>query len=132
MKAVLTHSGRTLLALYFIFPGVMKFVDWDRHVALMELHHMVMIPVLLASAGIIQIAAGLCLLVNKQVVVSALALAGMVLIINFNLHDFWNTYEGVNTQHETQNFVKNLGIFAGLLLIAAMNMTQPSKDETRE
>lgn len=132
MKAVLTHSGRTLLALYFIFPGVMKFVDWDRSVALMELHNMVMIPVLLASAGIIQIAAGLCLLMNKQVVVSALALAGMVLIINFNLHDFWNTYDGVNTRHETQNFVKNLAIFAGLLLIAAMNMTQRSNDETRE
>jgi putative oxidoreductase len=110
----------------------MKFVDWDRHVALMELHNMVMIPVLLASAGLIQIAAGLCLLMNKQVVVSALALAGMVLMINFNLHDFWNTYEGVDTRHETQNFVKNLGIFAGLLLIAAMNMTQPSNDEARE
>ena len=132
MKAVLTHSGRTLLALYFIFPGVMKFVDWDRSVTLMELHHMVMIPILLASAGVIQIAAGLCLFLNKQVVVSALALAGMVLIINFNLHDFWNTYEGVDTRHETQNFVKNLGIFAGLLLIAAINMAQPSNDETRE
>jgi hypothetical protein len=28
----------------------------------------------------------------------------------------------VNTGHELQNFVKNLGIFAGLLLLAAMNM----------
>ena len=113
MKAVLTHSGRTLLALYFIFPGVMKFVDWDRHVALMELHNMAMIPVLLASAGLIQIAAGLCLLMNKQVVVSALALPAMVLMINFNLHDFWNTYEGLETRQETQKFDKNLGIFAG-------------------
>ena len=68
---------------------------------------------------------------NKRVVVSALTLAGMVLIINLNLHDFWNTYEGVNTQHETQNFVKNLGIFAGLLLIAALNMPQSSNDEPR-
>jgi putative oxidoreductase len=30
----------------------------------------------------------------------------------------------VNTQHELQNFVKNLGIFAGLLLLAAINMEQ--------
>lgn len=130
MRTVLIHSGRTLLALYFIFPGVMKFIDWESSVALMELHNMVIIPVLLASAGVIQIAAGLSLLMNKQVVVSALALAGMVLVINFNLHDFWNTYEGVNTRHEMQNFVKNLGIFAGLLLIAAINMTQSSKEKT--
>jgi putative oxidoreductase len=96
----------------------------------MELHNMSMIPVLLASAGLIQVFASLCLIVNKQVVVSSLLLAGLVLAINVNLHDFWNTYEGVNTQHELQNFVKNLGIFAGLLLLAAMNMNQHYEKET--
>ncbi len=85
---------------------------------------MVMIPVLLAIAGIAQIGGGICLLFNKQVVVCALGFAVMVLLINFNLHDFWNVYEGVDTQHETQNFVKNLGIFAGLLLLAAVNMEE--------
>jgi putative oxidoreductase len=38
------------------------------------------------------------------------------------LHDFWNVYEGVDSKHEMQNFFKNLGIFAGLLLLAAINM----------
>jgi putative oxidoreductase len=130
MKSILISTGRTLLALYFLYPGVMKFVDWERGVALMELHNMSMIPVLLASAGLIQVFASLCLIVNKQVVVSSLLLAGLVLAINVNLHDFWNTYEGVNTQHELQNFVKNLGIFAGLLLLAAMNMNQHYEKET--
>lgn len=129
MKSILINTGRTLLALYFLYPGVMKFVDWERGVALMELHNMSMIPVLLASAGLIQVFASLCLIVNKQVVVSSLLLAGLVLAINVNLHDFWNTYEGVNTQHELQNFVKNLGIFAGLLLLAAMNIDQSSEKE---
>ena len=122
MQTALTHTGRTLLALYFFYPGVMKFMQWDRAVAVMETHDMVMVPILLALAGIIQIAASICLLINKQVVICALVLAGMVLVININLHDFWNVYEGVNTGHELQNFVKNLGIFAGLLLLAAMNM----------
>jgi putative oxidoreductase len=63
---------------------------------------------------------GICLLVNRQVVIAALGLAVMVLLINTNLHDFWNMYEGVNPEREAQNFVKNLGIFAGLLLLAAM------------
>ena len=128
MTALLTGIGRTLLALYFLVPGAMKFLDWDRHVALMELHNMVMVPGLLALSGAIQIAAGLLLLVNKQVLPSALVLAGMVLLINLNLHDFWNTYEGVDARHELQNFMKNLGIFAGLLLLAAMN-TAPSSSE---
>jgi putative oxidoreductase len=38
-------------------------------------------------------------------------------IINFNLHDFWN-FSGMEGQHETQNFVKNLGILAGCLMLA--------------
>lgn len=132
MKLALTHTGRSLLALYFLLPGIMKFASWDMHVTLMETHGMMMVPVLLALAGVIQIGASICLLINKQVVICALALAGMVLIINVNLHDFWNIYEGVNAERETQNFVKNLGIFAGLLLLAAMNMEPSSKADTAE
>ena len=129
MKTALIHTGRTLLALYFLYPGIMKFIDWDRGVTLMETHGMIMVPVLLALAGIIQIGASICLLINKQVVISALALAGMVLVINVSLHDFWNVYEGVNPKHEMQNFVKNLGIFAGLLLLAAMKMEQAADSD---
>ena len=130
MKLVLTHTGRSLLAFYFLLPGVMKFVSWDMHVALMETHGMVMVPVLLAVAGGVQIAASICLFLNKQVVICALGLAAMVLLINLNLHDFWNLYEGVDTKHETQNFFKNMGIFAGLLLLAAANMDQSSNEES--
>jgi putative oxidoreductase len=130
MKLVLTHTGRSLLAFYFLLPGVMKFVSWDMHVALMETHGMVMVPVLLAVAGVVQIAASICLFLNKQVVICALGLAAMVLLINLNLHDFWNLYEGVDTKHETQNFFKNMAIFAGLLLLAAANMDQSSNEES--
>ena len=130
MKLALTHTGRRLLAFYFLLPGVMKFVSWDMHVALMETHGMVMVPVLLAVAGVVQIAASICLFLNKQVVICALGLAAMVLLINLNLHDFWNVYEGVDTKHETQNFFKNMGIFAGLLLLAAANIDQSSNEES--
>ena len=124
MKSALIHTGRGLLALYFLLPGVMKFIQWDMHVALMETHGMAMAPVLLAVAGVTQVGASVCLFLNKQVVICALGLAAMVLLINLNLHDFWNVYEGVDTEHETQNFFKNMGIFAGLLLLAALNMNQ--------
>ena len=132
MKAALAYTGRSLLALYFLLPGIAKFAQWDMHVTLMETHGMIMVPVLLALAGIIQIGASICLLLNKQVVICALGLAAMTLIININLHDFWNIYEGVNAERETQNFVKNLGIFAGLLLLAAMNMTATKETGTSE
>jgi len=128
MKSALIHTGRGLLALYFLLPGVMKFIQWDMHVALMETHGMAMAPVLLAVAGVTQVGASVCLFLNKQVVICALGLAAMVLLINLNLHDFWNVYEGVDTERETQNFFKNMGIFAGLLLLAALNMNQTTNE----
>ena len=121
MKSILIHIGRTLLAIYFLLPGITKFTSWDIQMALMETHNMIMIPLLLATAGVIQIIGSICLILNKKVVECALVLAALVLLINFNLHDFWNIYEGVDVKHETQNFYKNMGIFAGLLLLAAIN-----------
>ncbi|MCL2910528.1 DoxX family protein [Shewanella aquimarina] len=109
--------GCIMLALYFLVPGILKFVSWDMHVALMERHHMVLIPLLLASAGVSQIVAGICLMLNRYTSVVASLLAMMVLLINVTLHDFWH-FEGLEAAHEMQNFIKNLGIFAGLLVLA--------------
>jgi putative oxidoreductase len=129
MQNALMAVGRILLGLYFLLPGIAKFAAWERHIILMETHEMAMVPILLATAGVLQIIGGFCLILNKQVVVCALGFAVMVLVINENLHDFWNVYEGVNHERETQNFVKNLGIFAGLLILAAANMEQLNRDD---
>ena len=122
MKSILMHVGRIFLALYFLIPGISKFTSWDTSVELMETHNMKMIPFLLATAGIAQVVGSIILLLNKHVVICALGFAVMTILINFNLHDFWNSYEGVNPDRELQNFYKNLGIFAGLLLLAAVNI----------
>ena len=124
VKNLLIHVGRIFLALYFLLPGIGKFIAWDDQVALMEAHDMKMVPVLLAVAGIIQILGSISLLLNKYVVICALGFAAMTILININLHDFWNVYEGVNAEHEAQNFYKNLGIFAGLLLLAAIHIEE--------
>jgi putative oxidoreductase len=129
MKSLLTNIGRIFLALYFLIPGISKFTLWDTNVSLMEAHNMRMIPILLAIAGIAQVVGSISLLLNKHVVVCSLGFAAMTLLINFNLHDFWNTYEGVNVDRELQNFYKNLGIFAGLLLLASTNMEESSNLE---
>lgn len=116
------HTGRVFLALYFLIPGISKFTSWSSSISLMEAHNLPMIPLLLMIAGTAQVAGSISLLLNKYVVFCALGFAVMTILINLNLHDFWNTYEGVNSEREAQNFFKNLGIFAGLLLLAAVNI----------
>ena len=130
MKALLISASRVLLAIYFLIPGIAKFTSWDMHIALMETHNMIMVPFLLAISGGVQIIGSICLLLNKQVVFCAVGFAVMVILINLNLHDFWNVYEGVDVKHESQNFFKNLGIFAGLLLLAAVNMEETIDEPT--
>ena len=127
MKSILMHTGRVMLALYFLVPGIGKFTAWEANVALMEAHNMVMIPFFLAIAAVAQVAGSISMLLNKYVAACALGLAAMTILININLHDFWNVYEGVDVKHEYQNFFKNLGIFAGLLLLAAVNLDQAEK-----
>ncbi|MPY22412.1 DoxX family protein [Shewanella psychropiezotolerans] len=128
MNLTLITSGRILLALYFLLPGIMKFVSWDMHVALMVKHNMVMIPVLLATAGAFEILAALALMANRYTVAVSLMLAALVVVINFSLHDFWN-YTGIEGAHEMQNFIKNLGILAGLLVLAGHSSKMKEKAE---
>ena len=124
MKYIFMNTGRVLLALYFLIPGISKFISWDNNAELMETHEVPMIPIMLTIAGIAQIIGSISLLLNKYVVVCSIGFAVMTIIINLYLHDFWNIYDEVNPERELQNFYKNLGIFAGLLLLAASNMEE--------
>ena len=121
MNTLLLTVGRVLLAFYFLVPGIMKFVSWDMHIQLMEKHNMPFVPVLLALAGIFQIVAALMLIANRLTGIVALLLAGLVLVINISLHNFWN-FSGLDAAHEMQNFIKNLGIFAGILVLSGHSL----------
>jgi putative oxidoreductase len=85
----------------------------------MEVHGVPAGAALLPITIVLQLGGGAALIAGWQIRATALMLAGMTLVINVFMHDFWNVYEGLSQQHETQNFVKNLAIMAGLLALAA-------------
>lgn len=62
----------------------------------------------------------------------AFVLAGLVLVISLVLHDFWTMEEGLQKVHELQNFIKNMAIMAGLLVLAAGHqaLSQPFPDRS--
>ena len=110
--------GRGLLGLYFILPGVQKIFGWEQRTAYMELHGVPLVMLLLPITILVQVGCGVSLLIGYRAQLMALILAGLTLMINLFMHDFWNVYEGLSQAHETQNFVKNLAIMAGLLFVA--------------
>ena len=111
--------GRVLLGLYFVVPGIFKVTGFAGSLAYMELHGVPLALPLLLLTILLQVGGGLAIIFDRQTRAAAFLLAGLTLLINLFMHDFWNDYPGGNPQHELQNFIKTLGIFAALLLLAA-------------
>lgn len=113
-------TGRVLLGLYFLLPGILKFVAAPMNLGLMTTHGIANPAPLLFVAGVTQVAGALLLLTGRFVRFNALGFVAYILVINVLLHDFWN-FSGVTGAHELQNFIKNLGILAGLLALAGLS-----------
>lgn len=124
-NTVLMMIGRVLLGLYFLLPGLMKVAAWGQHVDMMTTHGVPGAALLLLIATVAEIIAGVFLIWGSYVRFMALGCALLVLIINVVMHNFWN-FDGVTGAHEMQNFIKNLGIFAGLCVLASVSPKRKS------
>ncbi len=109
--------GRVLLGLYFLIPGLMKVAGSAGTIAYMQGHGIPFAQPLMWFAAGVNIIGGLFLISGRHTKFVAYGFVVYILMVNFLLHDFWNM-EGDGVAHETQNFIKNLGILAGLLVLA--------------
>mgnify|MGYP002855350704 FL=1 len=123
--------GRFLLGLYFIGPGIMKITDFEGTSAYMASAGAPLIPVLLTMTILIQVGCGAMLIVGFKGRVAAFLLAGLTFMISIYMHGFWVMEEGVSKAHETQNFVKNMAVMAGLLITAGLGTGRFSLDGRR-
>ncbi len=104
-----------ILGLYFFGPGaLLKITNMGGTSASMAEQGMVFISFFLILTILIKLFGGIAVIVGYQVKPVAFVLAGLTLVINVVMHDFWNVPD------QTQNFVKNMGIFAGLLVLAGL------------
>jgi len=112
--------GRTLLGVYFLVPGISKIFDYSGTLELMVLKGVFLAQIALPITIVIQVGLALALLFNQYVRISSLTLVAvaLTLLINIYIHDFWNLAGDPSQGHELQNFVKNLAILAGLLVLS--------------
>ena len=111
--------GRSLLGLYFLGPGIAKIFNYSNYVGVMQQNDVPLTLLALPAVILIQVIGGVMLVLNQNVKVFAWALFFTTMVINFYIHDFWTLEDGIVKAHETQNFVKNLAICAGLLVLAS-------------
>ena len=116
--------GRVLLGFYFLLPGISKIPTYAGTIEYMLLHNIPLVSILLPITIALQLILGTTLILGYRIKESALILAALTIFINIGVHDFWNEYPNTDASHETQNFVKNLAIFAGLLVLSASEKVQ--------
>ncbi|WOJ97045.1 DoxX family protein [Congregibacter brevis] len=119
-------TGRALLGLYFIVPGITKITGFANMVQYMTDHNVPLVQPLLILTIVLQIGCGASLVAGWRSQLMAFVLAGLTLVISIYMHNFWVMEEGLQRAHEMQNFVKNMAIVAGLLYVAGV--TPASKD----
>ena len=124
MEKTFITVGRMLLGLYFLLPGISKIPTYAVTTEYMLLHNIPLVTILLPITIVLQVGLGVMLIIGYRIKESALILAALTIFINIGMHDFWNEYPNTDAGHETQNFVKNLAIFAGLLVLSATDRVQ--------
>ncbi|MGY9025268.1 MAG: DoxX family protein [Candidatus Pelagibacterales bacterium] len=114
--------GRIIIGLYFLVPGaIAKIFNYSFIYDYMAEHEVPYIHIALVLTIIIQLFCAISIIIGWHSKLSAFILALLTLLISYYMHDFWNMAASIQQEHETQNFVKNLGIFAGLLILSAAN-----------
>lgn len=117
-QRALLVTGRALLGLYFLIPGITKVTGYAGTAEYMAAHGVPIIGLLLPLTILLQIGGGLALIAGFRTQLVAFVFAGLTLVISIFMHDFWSMDEGQARAHELQNFIKNLAIMAGLMYVA--------------
>ena len=107
-----------MLGVYFIIPGLGKIFDFMATLTLMRLKGVPFSSVLLPLTIAIQLLGGVFLVLGHHLRLTSIMLFGLTILINIYIHDFWTLANDPSYAHEMQNFVKNLAIAAGLLVLA--------------
>jgi len=123
--------GRLCLSVIFLLSGIGKIFSWSETAQLMRGEGMVAVPLFLVLAILFEICGGLSVLLGYRARLGALALVVFLVPVTLIFHDFWQ-YSGSAATQQTINFLKNVAIIGGLLLIIAHGAGAASLDWLRQ
>ena len=110
--------GRILLGIYFLLPGIGKIFDFSGTLSLMTIKGVPLPYLSLLIVISIQLIFSIFLMFNKYLRLSSITSFVLTILINVYIHNFWDLSGDPSQAHEIQNFYKNMGIAAGLLILA--------------
>ncbi len=121
-------AGRFGLGAIFLVSGLGKLASWSGTVAYAGSQG---VPaILLAGAVALEVVGGLSLLAGWKTRWGTIALLAFLVPVTLVFHGFW-AYQGAEAQLQTIQFLKNVSIGGGLLVVLAAGPGALSVDERR-
>ena len=118
MDRTMKIAGRVFLSLIFILSGLGKLFHFHDSAAVMAAKGMPAASLFLAGAITFEIVGGLSVLTGFKARWAALALVVFLIPTTLIFHNFW-AFQGMAQQEQMANFLKNISIMGGLLLLAS-------------
>lgn len=112
--------SRVLISAIFVQGALGKILGWSGQASYMQSHQLPaqLIPAMLGIALLIEAGGVLCLLVGWKARAAASVMFVYLGMVSVLLHNFW-TLQGMSAGAMQTQFLKNVGIMGGLLMIAA-------------
>ena len=115
----LAPVGRILLSLIFLASAAGKITDWQQPTQMMADQGLPAVNVLLSVAVALEIIGGVSVLLGLYARFGALALLAFLIPVSAIMHNFW-AFEDPDRTHQMINFMKNVSIMGGLVMVLAL------------
>jgi putative oxidoreductase len=112
-------TGRILLAALFIPAGISKIVGFEGTVGYIASVGLPLAAVAAITAIVVELIAGLALLVGYRIKLAAVILAVFTLVATVLFHNFW-AMPADQAYMQQLMFMKNIAVVGGLLMVAAL------------
>jgi putative oxidoreductase len=122
--------ARVLLALMFVLAGVSKLTGLEGTAGYIASVGLPAPMVLAVASGVVELAAGVMLIVGWQTRGAALALALFTVVASVLFHNFWAMPADKAFMQQLM-FLKNLAVTGGLLFVVAFGAGSLSLDARR-
>jgi putative oxidoreductase len=121
--------GRILLAALFIISGIGKITGFDGTVGYIASKGLPMAQLVAIGTIVVEVGGAILLAVGYKARWAALALAVFTLLAAFIFHNFW-AVEAAQKMGQQVNFLKNLAIAGGMLMVFAFGPGRMSVDKS--
>jgi putative oxidoreductase len=129
-QSSLVLIGRILLGLIFVLSGFGKIAGFDGTVGYIASAHLPLPSVVAVLTILIELGGGLALVTGFFTRQTAVILAVFTVLAGFIFHNFWDA-DSAQKMAQQINFLKNLSIAGGMLVLAAFGPGTLSVDARR-